>query len=120
MNMLNSLIIEGVVTKGLAPIPVELPAPEGKEFEVAVSRYYKKADGEMVEDKSYFTVELYGNMAEHDTIIRNVYTDRGVRVVGRLKQKRWTDEEGKEHSKVVVIAEHIEFKPHVKKELPTD
>lgn len=114
MNMLNSLILEGVVTREL------VDKSDYKDFEITVSRFYKKADGSMVEDKSLFSVELYGNMAEHETITRNIYLDRGVRVVGRLKQKRWTDEEGKEHSKVVVIAEHIEFKPHVKKPCETD
>jgi single-strand DNA-binding protein len=32
-------------------------------------------------------------------------------VVGRLKQDRWQDPEGKPHSKIKIIAEHIEFKP---------
>ena len=114
MNMLNSLILEGVVTRELTD------NPDCKDFEIAVSRFYKNAEGGMKEEKSFFTVELYGNMAEHETIIRNLYKDRGVRVVGRLKHRRWKDEEGKEYSRVVVIAEHIEFKPHVKKPCETD
>jgi single-strand DNA-binding protein len=36
---------------------------------------------------------------------------RGVRVVGRLKQDRWEDPEGKTRSKVHIVAEHVEFKP---------
>jgi single-strand DNA-binding protein len=39
---------------------------------------------------------------------------RGVRVVGRLKQDRWTDPDGKPHSRVEIIAEHVEFKPQKK------
>ena len=39
---------------------------------------------------------------------------RGVRMVGRLKQDRWADPEGKNHSKVQVIAEHVESKPRFK------
>jgi len=34
-----------------------------------------------------------------------------VRVVGRLKQDRWEDPEGKTRSKVHIVAEHVEFKP---------
>ena len=34
-----------------------------------------------------------------------------MRVVGRLKQARWQDKDGKTQSKVYVIAEHIEYKP---------
>jgi single-strand DNA-binding protein len=41
---------------------------------------------------------------------------RGVRVVGRLKQDRWTDPDGKPHSRVEIIAEHVEFKPQLKKQ----
>jgi single-strand DNA-binding protein len=36
---------------------------------------------------------------------------RGVRVVGRLKQDRWQDSDGKTRSKVHIVAEHVEFKP---------
>lgn len=36
---------------------------------------------------------------------------RGVRVVGRLKQDRWTDEEGSSHNRIKVVGEHVEFKP---------
>lgn len=103
MNMLNSLILEGTVVDGLTSIP------EGKDFGIEVVRYYKKADGEMVEDKSYFRVEIYEGMTD-EKFTKNIYVGRGIRIVGKLKQKRWKDEEGKLHSRVVVIAEHIEFK----------
>ena len=46
---------------------------------------------------------------------KNAKKDRGIRVVGRLKQDRWTDENGKTFSKVKIIAEHIEYKPMLKK-----
>jgi single-strand DNA-binding protein len=36
---------------------------------------------------------------------------RGVRVVGRLKQDRWTNPEGQGRSKIQIVAEHMEFKP---------
>ena len=36
---------------------------------------------------------------------------RGVRVVGRLKQDRWTDDDGNSHNKIKVVGEHVEFKP---------
>jgi len=36
--------------------------------------------------------------------------------VGRLKQDRWTDTEGKTRSKVKIVAEHVEFKPMQRKE----
>lgn len=36
---------------------------------------------------------------------------RGVRVVGRLRQERWEDKEGGKREKIIVVAEHVEFKP---------
>ena len=32
-------------------------------------------------------------------------------MVGRLKQNRWKDTEGKNHAKVKIVAEHVDFKP---------
>ena len=112
MNMLNSIILEGNVVRSLSDC-------EGvKDFEIEVIRYYKKEDNSMVEEKDFFTVELYGNLADSPLIIKNIEVGRGIRVVGRLKQKRW-ENEGKTFSKIVVIAEHIEFKAR-KQILPTD
>jgi single-strand DNA-binding protein len=41
---------------------------------------------------------------------------RGVRVVGRLKQDRWTGDDGKQRSRITIVAEHVEFRPEFKKE----
>jgi single-stranded DNA-binding protein len=37
-------------------------------------------------------------------------------VVGRLKQDRWAGPEGQTRSKVSIVAEHVEFKPQMKKD----
>ncbi len=37
-------------------------------------------------------------------------------MVGRLKQDRWTSPEGQARSKVMIVAEHVEFKPQLKKQ----
>ena len=39
-----------------------------------------------------------------------------MRVVARLKQDRWTDADGKEHSRLAIVAEHVEFKQQLKKQ----
>jgi single-strand DNA-binding protein len=41
---------------------------------------------------------------------------RGIRVVGRLKQNRWSDAVGNNRSKVIIVAEHVEFRPDMKRE----
>ena len=42
---------------------------------------------------------------------------RGVRVVGRLKQDRCADPDGKQYSRVSIVAEHVEFKPQLMKQV---
>jgi len=101
MNAMNSIILEGYVTKKEIRNNVCIVT-------IGSDRYYKDADGNTVTETSYFDVETYGNFAE--ICNKNCTEGRGIRVVGRIKQNRWTSD-GKEYSKVVVVAEHVEFKP---------
>lgn len=103
MNNMNQLILEGVVEK--APVILGGTA----EMDIAASRYFKDTDGNVQEEKSFFTVSGYGNLA--DIMMSHCPKGRGVWIVGRLKQERWKDSDGKKHSKVVVLAEHIDLKP---------
>ena len=107
MNQLNSIILEGNLVRD----------PEGKltprgtslcEFAIATNRYYKQ-DGLRQSEVSYFDVEVWSKVAE--SCEKHLNKGRGVRVVGRLKQDRWTDDEGKTRSKIKVVGEHVEFKP---------
>lgn len=108
MNQLNSLIIEGNVVR-----QAELYEPTTGfkvcKFPVAVDRWYKNRNGEGVTEVSFFDVETYGKMAE--ICSKQSQKGRGIRVVGRLKQDRWKDAEGKNLSRIYVVAEHVEFKP---------
>lgn len=103
MNDMNQLILEGAVEK--APVIWGGTA----EMDIAVSRSFKGMDGNVLEEKSFFTVKGYENLA--DIMISYCPKGRGVRIVGRLKQERWKDSDGKKHSKIVVLAEHIDLKP---------
>ena len=111
MNQLNSLIVEGNVTR----VP-EFKDANGHKICVvplAVNRFYKNAKGEGVSEVSYFDVETFGKLAE--VCEKNCEKGRGLRVVGRLKQNRWKNAEGKNVSRVTIIAEHVEFKKLVTK-----
>jgi single-strand DNA-binding protein len=110
MNNLNSILLEGnlvadpelrYTTKGAAVCS----------FRVACNRFYKQEE-ELQKEVSYFDVTAWNRQAE----VCNEYLTkgRGVRVVGRLKQDRWEDPEGKIRSKVHIVAEHVEFKPKFK------
>lgn len=112
MNALNQIILEGNVVR----------QPEKKELQhgthvcmipIAVDRRYKTREGEDAEEVSYFDIETFGNLA--DACEKWCPKGRGVRVVGRLKQSRWKNEDGKGRSKVTIIAEHVEFKPFFQK-----
>ena len=63
---------------------------------------------------SYFDVTTWSRLAE--VCGESLSEGRGVRVVGRLKQDRWTSPEGQGRSKVSIVAEHVEFKPQLKKD----
>lgn len=114
MNAMNQIIIEGNVVR--APSVRETPA--GKKVSIlpiAVNHVYKDSTGKFVEDVGFFDVETWGDRFT-DRIVRYGLQGRGVRVVGRLKQNRWKDDEGKSHNKVYILAEHVDFKPLKKKD----
>jgi single-strand DNA-binding protein len=97
--------------------PVFKETPKGVAlctFSLASNRYYKKAeDQDFTQEVSYFDVTTWARLAE--TCRDYGHKGRSTRVVGRLKQERWTDGEGRQRDKIVIIAEHVEFRPEVKK-----
>ena len=67
----------------------------------------------MQKEVSFFDISCWTRLAE--VCSEYLKKGRGVRVVGRLKQDRWTDADGKPHSRIEIVAEHVEFKPQFKK-----
>lgn len=106
MNQLNSIIIEGNLCNK-PEIKDTVKKSKLATFSMAVNRYYKKSDGTFEQEVSYFDVEAWGNLVE--SVGKNASKGCGCRVVGRLKQDRWKDGNGKSFSKVSIVAEHIEF-----------
>jgi single-strand DNA-binding protein len=107
VNSLNSILLEGNLVKD----PESKTLSTGSQvcnFTVASDRFYRQND---VPEKevSYFDVEAWSKLGL--ACSQNLKKGRGVRVVGRLKQDRWTDGEGKTKSRVMIVAEHVEFKP---------
>ncbi|MCX8014289.1 MAG: single-stranded DNA-binding protein [Rectinema sp.] len=111
MNHLNSILVEGNLVRD----PNLHTTPSGNQvcdFTLATNRSYKIADQKYENEVSYFDVEAWARLGT--TCAQNLKKGRGVRVVGRLKQDRWTDMEGKSHARVKIVAEHVEFKPQAK------
>jgi single-strand DNA-binding protein len=107
MNSLNSIILEGNLVKDPEVGTTKTGTPVTV-FTIACNRSYKSEDA-FVKEVSYFTVETWSKLAENCGT--HLSKGRGVRIVGRLKQDRWTDSEGKNHTSIKIVAEHVEFKP---------
>ena len=108
MNSLNSVLVEGNLTRD----PDISNTPKGTSvcaFGIASNRYYKY-DNDLQHEVSFFEVESWSRVAESCA----EYLHKG-RVVGRLRQDRWQDQEGNPRSRVKIVAEHVEFKPEFKK-----
>lgn len=103
-NNLNSLILEGVVIGE----PHYVESVGVLKCTIAVERSYKDRDGNEVTEVSQFKVVCFGRLAE----FANSHIKDGVcvRVVGRLKENKWTDGDGVSHSEVQSVAEHIEIR----------
>ncbi|MCL1815932.1 MAG: single-stranded DNA-binding protein [Treponema sp.] len=111
MNNLNSILIEG----NLVREPLFRTTPKGTPlctFTLASNRFFKQDSG-LEKEVSFFDVETWAKLAECCNNLGR--KGRGARVVGRLKQERWSGSDGKSHSKVTIVAEHVEFKPDFKK-----
>ena len=112
MNNLNSILIEG----NLVREPLFRKTPKGTPvctFSLASNRFFRQDSG-LEKEVSFFEVESWAKMAEVCNSLGK--KGRGVRVVGRLKQDRWTGNDGKQRSRVSIVAEHIEFRPEFKKD----
>ena len=110
MNNLNSVLIEG----NLAREPELRYTPAGTPvctLVLASNRSYKDPErqGERTEEVSFFETSTWGKLAT--VCAEHLSKGRGVRVVGRMKQERWEDAAGNARSKVLVVAEQVEFQP---------
>jgi single-strand DNA-binding protein len=112
MNNLNSILVEGNLVRD----PELHITPKGTSvctFSLASNRYFAGEAG-LEKETSFFDIETWGKLAE--SVKNHGSKGRGLRVVGRLRQDRWEDAGGKARSKIVIVAEHVEFKPEYKRE----
>ena len=115
MNNLNSILIEGNLVRD----PILRTTQKGTQvctMCLASNRFYKQDQNSGFEKEvSFFDIETWSKLAE--ACYTRGKRGRGVRVVGRLKQSRWNDPEGKSHSRITIVAEHVEFRPEFKKDV---
>ena len=111
MNNLNSVLIEGNMVRD----PLFRTTTKGKpvcNFSIASNRWYRQ-DSNLEKEVGFFDIEVWGKTA--DLCTKQGRKGRGVRVVGRLKQDRWTGDDGKNRNKVLIVAEHVEYRTDFKK-----
>jgi single-strand DNA-binding protein len=104
MNNLNSVLIEGVldgdpvITDGVCHMRM-----------VSERSFYDSDDREnLFKEVSYFNIEVPGKLG--NCCKKLGFNGRGFRVVGRLKQEEQVID-GKDQSRYVIVAEHVEFRP---------
>ena len=107
MNNLNSILLEGNLSREPELRYTQSGTPICT-LVVASNRSYK-LDGERVEEVSFVEGVTAGKLAT--VCAEHLSKGRGVRLVGRIKQERWEDASGNTRSKVVIVAEHVEFQP---------
>ena len=108
MNQLNSVILEGNVTKQPS-LREPVPGFKVAEFTIGVNRFYRDKNGDGKEEVSFIPIQTVNKMAEY--AVEKCEKGRGIRVVGRLKQDRWKNSEDKWASRMMIVAEHLEYKP---------
>lgn len=104
---MNQVLVEGNVVRE----SVIRETPRGTKVctvPIATNYYYRDANGETQKDVAFFDVEAWGE-SFCAKIVGMAKKGRGLRVVGRLKQDRWKNSEGKNISKTYIVAEHIDF-----------
>ena len=117
MNNLNTVLMEGTLVRD----PERSNQAEGSstcKLALANNRYFIGKTGKWEQDASFFSIYVFGPVAE--ACLRILKKGRGIRIVGRLKQLRFTVA-GLSREKVAILAEHIEFQPERKteeKEIP--
>ncbi len=77
-------------------------------FTVAVNERIKKkgTENEFENRPNFFDIVVFGNYGK----AMQPYLTRGreVTISGRLKQERWSDENGHQHSRVNIVADNVE------------
>jgi len=105
MNSLNSILLEGTVFAD-PHLSVTTNDVSVCNFVLSQKRYTKLEDEAINCEVYYFTIQAWSRLAEYSGAMLKKLDK--IRIVGHVKQERWTDPDGAK-SRVLVIAEHIEL-----------
>lgn len=108
MANINQVVVEGNLTKS-AELSHWNDGTAYIRFTIANNEYYKKENGEYDSIPSFIDCQCKGAYAE--AMAKHLLKGRRVTVSGRLKQQRWTDDQGNKHSAIVVRVAEISLAP---------
>jgi single-strand DNA-binding protein len=112
-NDINKVVIIGRLTRDLGS------DPNGRDFQytqsgmciakfsIAVKHSTKGQNGQYVEEADFFNVTMFGKYAE--TLKPFMTKGKQICVVGKLKQERWTDQQGQNHTSVSIVADEVQL-----------
>ncbi|RMF92432.1 MAG: single-stranded DNA-binding protein [Candidatus Schekmanbacteria bacterium] len=108
MRGYNKVILGGNLTKD----PEIRYAPSGAAvavFRIAINRQYKTKEGEKKDEVLFIEVNAWNKLAE----LCSNYLKKGAPILvdGRLRENRWTDNDGRERSKMFIEANDIVLLP---------
>lgn len=103
MSDINSVILIGRLVRD-AELKYINSGTAISKISIAVNRSVKKND-QWTDEVSFFDVTIWGKTAENLSQYLKKGTQIGVQ--GELVQNRWTDSDGKNHSKVEITAGNI-------------
>ncbi len=87
----GQVVIEGNLIRDPEEVVIGENATTMAKFGIAVNRYFKNAQAEPVEEMMCITIQVWGSLAK--SCLQYLQKGRGVRVVGRLMQERWQQQE---------------------------
>lgn len=108
MANINSVVVEGNLVKA-ADLSHWGDGTAYIRFTIANNEYYKNENGEYESIPSFIDCQCKGAYAE--AMAKHLLKGRRITVIGRLKQQRWTDDQGTKHSAMVVRVNEISLSP---------
>lgn len=110
MNSLNKVWVIGNLTRDLGADERSFTYTAGgtacAKVSIAVNRSRKGADGNWIDEVSFFDVTIWGKTAEN--LKQYLVKGKQIAVVGHLKQDRW-EKDGQKFSKVSIVAEEVQL-----------
>lgn len=103
---MNKVVVIGNLTRDVETRTTQGGQTIGK-IGLALTRKFKGQDGSVKEEVCFVDCKMFGGQA--DNAMKYLAKGSKVAIGGRLFQEQWVDKQGAKHSKIVIIAETIEF-----------